>query len=172
MVHNRSRVVNGATHAQFKKLPEWISQHALELYPLLEPGRILFGEWLYARHSRAYSRLPDYFLAFDIFDGTSGQFLSRRARNELLAPSGIAAVPLIFEGPLRRSDLPPLLDTRSRFASEPVEGLYLRVDEGASLKARAKLVRPDFMQNITTHWSSHSLIRNGLAQWGRVRGED
>jgi hypothetical protein len=36
---------------------------------ILEPGRhILFGEWCRAQHSVFYSRLPDYFLAFDIWD--------------------------------------------------------------------------------------------------------
>jgi hypothetical protein len=44
-----------------------------------------------------------------------------------------------------------------------VEGLYLRRDQGGFLEARAKLVRPEFVQAIEEHWSSRTLERNGLA---------
>jgi hypothetical protein len=38
---------------------------------------ILFGEWLMARHTMAYDMLPDWFIAFDIFDTATNQFLSK-----------------------------------------------------------------------------------------------
>ena len=37
---------------------------------------ILFGEWVYARHSVHYRRLPHYFFEFDIYDKRSQEFLS------------------------------------------------------------------------------------------------
>jgi atypical dual specificity phosphatase len=170
VVQNRSHFVNEATHAQFKALPQWLAAHAHELYPILEPGRILYGEWLYARHTVAYSRLPDYFLAFDVYDRSRGVFLSRRARDALLADTTLATVPLLYEGPLRgpaaAADLLPRLQrAESRFAAGPVEGLYLRVDDAATetLAVRAKVVRADFAQAITSHWAGRVLERNTLA---------
>ena len=44
--------------------------------------RILYGEWLCARHTVAYDKLPDWFVAFDIFDVPAGRFLSRRVQSD------------------------------------------------------------------------------------------
>ena len=41
---------------------------------------ILFGEWLYARHSVHYRRLPHYFFEFDIYDKEAGAFLDLERR--------------------------------------------------------------------------------------------
>ena len=38
------------------------------------------GEWLYAKHSIHYTRLPDYFLAFDLYDRRTGVFHSSAER--------------------------------------------------------------------------------------------
>ena len=67
---NRSHYVNHATHAQFKALDTWLATHRDDLFAVLqEPGRfILFGEWMYARHSIHYTALPSYYIAFDIYD--------------------------------------------------------------------------------------------------------
>merc|ERR1712183_1043987 len=68
LVQNRSHFVNSKTHKQFSVLDTWIEKHSWGLFAVLRPERdILFGEWLYAKHSIHYTSLPDYFLAFDIF---------------------------------------------------------------------------------------------------------
>ena len=64
--------------------------------------RVLYGEWLCARHTVAYDKLPDWFVAFDIFDVPAGRFLSRRV---LLAgdwdgPWLLARLVRLFLGPL------------------------------------------------------------------------
>lgn len=141
---------------------------------LVAPGVfVLFGEWLYARHTVAYSHLPDYFLAFDLMHAPSGRLLSRREFRRRLCGSGIQLVPTIatrvLAGP---PDLRALLDTTSRFAAGPVEGVYVRCDEPPAqppagvlewVQRQAKLVRPDFIQAIEEHWSSRALERNTLA---------
>ena len=67
----------------------------------LEPERhILFGEWLYAKHSIHYAQLPSYFIAFDMFDRKENKFYSRRERNKLLDQTTIPYVPLLQEQPL------------------------------------------------------------------------
>ena len=47
---------------------------------MLEDRFILFGEWLYARHSIHYRRLPHYFFEFDIYDKQQEAFLDLDAR--------------------------------------------------------------------------------------------
>lgn len=102
-VQNRSHFINSKTHRQFGSLDTWLSEHSEGLFKVLgsDPGRyVLFGEWLYATHSVPYTRLPDYFLAFDVYDRKVGKFLSWRERNKCLEGTGIHPVKLIAEDTL------------------------------------------------------------------------
>ena len=70
-VQNRS--TRSSTHKQFSTLDAWLEAHSSALFQVMEPERhVLFREWLYAKHSIHYTRLPDYFLAFDLYDWRTG----------------------------------------------------------------------------------------------------
>lgn len=100
-VQNRSHFINSKTHKQFSSLDVWLSNNSPSLFEILTPGQhVLFGEWLYAKHSIHYTRLPGYFMAFDIYDRVVGKFLSWRERNRRLEGSGIPIVKQIAEVPL------------------------------------------------------------------------
>ena len=97
-VQNRSHYINSKTHRQFSTLDSWLAQHSSALYDILEPGRhVLFGEWLYAKHSIYYTRLPGYFMAFDLYDREVDRFYSWRERNRRLKDSEIPIVRQITE---------------------------------------------------------------------------
>jgi len=97
-VQNRSHFINSKTHKQFSSLDAWLTENSASLYQILEPGQhILFGEWLYAKHSIHYTRLPGYFMAFDIYDREAGKFFSWRERNRRLEGSEIPIVRQIAE---------------------------------------------------------------------------
>ncbi|MEI7951281.1 MAG: RNA ligase family protein, partial [Synechococcaceae cyanobacterium ELA182] len=70
---------------QFSGLTTWLALHGPDLEAFLqEPehqGMILFGEWCAARHSVAYTHLPDPFLLFDVADPAQQQFWSRHRRD-------------------------------------------------------------------------------------------
>jgi len=159
---NRSHYVNSSTHRQFGQLDAWIEQHRAALFEILEPGRhVLFGEWLYAKHSIFYSRLPSLFLAFDIYDRQEGVFLSHAERTRRLEGSGISAVRTIFQGVVRsREELLGFLDQPSQFSDGPIEGIYCRIDEGPHLRLRGKIVRQEFLQGIEQHWTHQGIVRN------------
>lgn len=130
---------------------------------VLVPGRLLFGEWCYAVHSIHYDRLPDWFLAFDLYDWRTNKFLSRESRHNLLKGTGIQEVPFLGTYTVEKEqDLINILNsTPSRLYDGPVEGIYLRTsNEDGYLDMRAKLVRPDFTQSIKVHWSKNKLITN------------
>ena len=104
-VQNRSHYVNSQTHRQFSTLDSWLTEHSSGLYDAIEPGRhVLFGEWLYAKHSIHYTKLPGYFMAFDIYDRKCGKFYSWRERNKRLADTGIPVVRQIAETTLAGRD--------------------------------------------------------------------
>lgn len=92
-VQNRSHFVDSSTHKQFSTLDAWLEAHSSALFQVMEPERhVLFGEWLYAKHSIHYTRLPDYFLAFDLYDRRTGVFHSSAERDRLLKDTGIMTV--------------------------------------------------------------------------------
>ncbi len=147
--------------AQFKPLRRWLAPRADALAAALSPDLMLFGEWCYAVHSVRYTRLPDWFLAFDVFDRARGEFWSVGRRNALAAELGVAVVPQLGAGRFKLPQLKALLGN-SKLTDGPAEGLYVRRDAGDHLVARAKLVRREFVQAIDEHWSKQPLVPNAL----------
>eukprot|EP00727_Mastigamoeba_balamuthi_P014157 m51a1_g9364 putative dna ligase (233) ;mRNA; r:175445-176266 len=160
LFQNRSHYVSSCTSEQFKGLERWAAQ-VPALYGILEPGRVLFGEWMAAKHSIHYTRLPGYFLAFDVWDTRARRFLCAAERDRLLEGSGIPVVRRVFEGVLTKDALKQLvMQTQSAFRDGPVEGIYLRVDGAQYNESRGKVVRPGFLDNDTAHWSKGKIVKN------------
>lgn len=163
-VQNRGGYIGPGSHPQFGPLWGWLAGREEGLAVALGRGRILFGEWCFACHSVGYDRLPDWFLAFDIYDRSAQRFWSVARRDALLDPLGIHVVPAIATGRFQLDDLRRMLDQPSRVGSGPLEGLYLRREADGWLTDRAKLVRAEFTQAIEEHWSRQPLVRNRLAE--------
>jgi hypothetical protein len=158
---NRGAYLQLPGSGQWKKLSDWLTPKMDVLFENLMSQYILFGEWCYAQHSVRYVGLPDWFLGFDIYDRSSGRFLSCGHRDDLLEKMDIARVPAITRG---RFTLPELLEllSQSRLTDLPAEGLYLRHDGDQWLEERAKLVRPAFIQAVEQHWTRSGLKPNQL----------
>jgi hypothetical protein len=161
---NRNHRFSTGGKGQFEKLGEWAYRRFDLLHEHLSDRYVLFGEWCYARHSVHYDRLPDYFLGFDVYDRIGGFFLDTAERDRFFERVGVTGVRRVADGRFTREGLMRLLQTeRSGYADAPVEGFVVRRDEGGRLAARAKLVRPGFIQGISTHWSKGRLELNRLA---------
>ena len=170
LAQNRSHYVTSQSHSQFKTLDIWINEHP-ELYDILDPHYILFGEWVYAKHSLHYDRLPGYFIAFDIYDKKNEKYLSVKERNNRLQGTSIPIIkPLVTDQIIRtRDEYQKLLDTTSHYMKDSkttLEGIYIRVDDDNTgfLKHRCKVVRPDFIQTVDTsgHWSTKDVVKNQI----------
>ena len=68
-------LITEGMHPQYDLFKQWAAVKRPVLEERLEDRFILFGEWVYARHSVHYRRLPHYFFEFDIYDKGSGDFL-------------------------------------------------------------------------------------------------
>lgn len=164
---NRGQYLHTPHAGQFARLPDWLAVHgdgvqtALALYA--DAGLMLFGEWCAARHSLDYTALPDWFLLFDVYERHSGRFWSSTRRNALATDCGLATVPTLFHGRQTLAGLTAMLETTpSRYRSGTLEGVVVRQEGELWCDARAKLVRPDFTQTITEHWSRRRLAWNRL----------
>lgn len=171
----RGHLITEGMHPQYDLFKQWaaVKRHTLERQ--LENRFILFGEWVYARHSISYRKLPHYFFEFDIYDKHRHKFLDLEQRLARLEGTGIETVPVVHTGRLRRDDLEKLIGPScfdSQFdnpmthrTDNLMEGLYLRTEADGVVTARAKFVRPEFVEKIkqSTHWQHQQMVPNQLA---------
>jgi hypothetical protein len=167
----------GPRETHFDLFKQWARTHEAALAERLAGGLTLYGEWLYAKHTMFYDRLPHYFMEFDIRDA-SGAFWSTQRRAEHLAGSPIVAVPVLWRGIVERPRELPELVARSLYKSEDwrdalrvaardagvdpdrcaaetcvselAEGLYIKVEDPATgvARARYKWIRASFSAAI------------------------
>lgn len=159
---NRGAYVEAASHPQYQPLGTWLGMRTAKLRDALADDLILFGEWCVARHTVSYDALPDWFLAFDVYDRKAGRFWSRARRDELCSSLAISTVPLLAQRVVGRAAMEALLGP-SRVAGAPMEGIYLRWDDGEWLAHRAKVVRGGWVPPDDEHWKFRALEANRLA---------
>jgi hypothetical protein len=178
-------LVGGGRERQFAPFKQWAQAHESRLLERLEDRYVLYGEWLYAKHSVSYDQLPHYFCEFDIFDKQEQVFLSTMRRQQLLNGSPVISVPVLHEGALpakakhlcamvnhslakssiwrtafektvARQGLDLDLCWRQTDKSDLSEGLYIKLEDAQQVLGRFKWVRPDFVQTILDSGSHHS----------------
>ena len=163
-IQNRGQYLAAPYTGQFDRLARWVNTHEDVLFDALHEHLILFGEWCAARHSVAYDSLPDWFLVFDVYDRSAGRFWSTDRRDALARCLGLSMVPVLSRGRTSLARLESLVQSaESHFRRGPVEGIVVREESPEGLTARAKLVRPEFVQGINEHW------RRRAIEWNRLR---
>ncbi len=179
-------LTGGYRERHFNLMKQWASVHRDAFYQVLGSRYLMYGEWMYAKHTVFYDALPHYFLEFDIYDRTQGIFLDTPSRRKLTEKLPIVSVPVLSEGVfskqqqlldligssnyitegnaacLQRLSQELGLDTGQQCAetdlSTMMEGLYLKVEEGGQVAARLKYVRASFLQRLLES-ESHWLER-------------
>lgn len=161
----------GPRERQFTLFKSWAATHGNVLREALSDRFVLFGEWLYARHTVFYDALPHYFLEFDLLDLSTGHFLGTPERRRLLAGTPVRSVPVLkaqaFDSLAEVTAL--LGPSTASTTGVPMEGLYLKVEEQGRVVERYKWVRPEFLQAILDsgeHWADRPIEPNQLADPG------
>ncbi|MGH7136332.1 MAG: RNA ligase family protein [Pirellulales bacterium] len=172
----RGHLITEGMHPQYDLFKQWAAVKRFVLQERLEDRFILFGEWVYARHSVHYRQLPHYFFEFDIYDKDEEAFLSLVRRLSVLEGMGIETVPVLYTGPLDRDELRPLIgpslfdsqfqNPATKRADNLMEGLYLRTEADDKVSGRAKFVRPEFVEKVkqSTHWQHQAIVPNLLKE--------
>jgi hypothetical protein len=179
-------LTGGPRERQFHLFKQWAHSHAATLHEKLGSRYLLYGEWLYAKHTVFYDQLPHYFLEFDVVDSESGDFLSTERRRQLLGGLPLVPVPVLWTGKaqslgelraligsslykspqwrqsLRQAALEAGLDPdralRETDGSDLMEGLYIKVEEEGRVVERYKFVRASFVTSVLDS-GSHWLKR-------------
>ena len=164
VLQSRGHVLTGGPRErQFDLFKRWASTYRDSLWRILGNRHLMYGEWLYARHTIAYDELPHYFLEFDILDRETGSFLSTDRRHALLAGSPVQSVPVLARSPVPVWE--KLLTRSHCSSSELMEGLYIKWEADGHVQGRYKYVRKGFLQAVAdseTHWMDRLIEPNRL----------
>ena len=175
VLQNRGHEVTTGEHPQYDLFKQWATCKRPVLEEMLADRYIMFGEWLYAKHSVHYQALTHYFFEFDIYDKQEEAFLDLTTRWAMLAGTGVKTVPILHRGAATEKELREMIGPSafaSRFdnpltgeADNIMEGLYLRTEAEGKVTGRAKLVRPEFVEKVkqSTHWQQQQMVPNLLA---------
>jgi hypothetical protein len=186
-LQSRGHFLTGGPHErQFALLKAWSSRHRDGLWDRLGERFVLYGEWLFAKHTIFYDALPHLFLEFDVLDRLTGCFLSTPERRALLADSPVVSVPVLHEGPLpslealialvgdslyktpgwrarldaaavdEGLDVSRVRDETDR--SDLAEGVYIKAETNGAVVGRFKWVRASFLAAVSAS-GSHPLER-------------
>ncbi len=170
-------LTGGYREKHFNLFKAWTAAKRDELFDALDVRYIMYGEWLYAKHTVFYTHLPHYFMEFDLYDKQEDVFLSTGKRRELLAqcPS-VMSVPVLqacqgdaigqledyvvqslFISDNHMDVLRKVCGQHAVDADRSVvetdnsilaEGLYLKIEDEDTVLDRLKFVRSSFMTNI------------------------
>jgi len=177
-LQSRGHYLNGGYgERQFDLFKRWAGCMAEPLWQILQDRYIMYGEWLYAKHTVFYDCLPHYFMEFDIFDKETRRFFSTKKRKEILQTAPfVHSVRVLDEGRYESVEEITCWIGRSLFISgDPeaqlrrqcqksgvdadtavcqtdlcgmMEGIYIKVEDGDYVTDRLKYVRGSFLNTI------------------------
>jgi len=169
-------LTGGPRERHFDLFKTWARCHQAVLHDLLGSCFVMYGEWLFARHTIYYDALPHYFVEFDVLDRRDDVFLSTERRQHLLAGTPVVSAPVLWTGRLGSAARLPSLVGPSRFhtpiwpessrqsclaagvapdvalsetdTTDLMEGLYIKVEQDGRVVSRYKYVRGDFLTAV------------------------
>ena len=169
-------LTGGYRERHYNFMKQWANYHRDTFFEMLGTRYIMYGEWLYAKHTIFYDALPNYFLEFDIMDRETGIFLDTPARHKLLKGSPVESVPVLGEGSYTSEEqmlkligpsryitvnqrenlynaavkvgLDPERSLKDTDLSGLMEGLYIKVEENGRVVDRMKFVRAEFLHQV------------------------
>ncbi|MDO5541339.1 MAG: RNA ligase family protein [Eubacteriales bacterium] len=177
MLQSRGHYLTGGYRERhYNLMKQWAMVHKDTFYSVLGSRYIMYGEWMYAKHTIYYDALPHYFMEFDIYDREKGIYLDTPSRRRLTSQMSVSSVPVLGEkvfsskdellGLLGQSNYvtgkqrQSLYDSVVNLGLDPqqscgetelsglMEGLYIKIEENGQVAGRLKYVRPAFLQCV------------------------
>ena len=167
-------LIGGVREKHFNLFKQWAITHQQAFCETLGSRYVMYGEWVYAKHTIFYDALPHYFLEFDVLDREMDVFLDTPSRHQLLANLPVVSVPVICRKTFRSLKELTSLVGKSQFIREGhvarmlefcdsegldrdtawnetdhsamMEGLYIKHEENGHVLDRFKFVRRTFLQ--------------------------
>jgi len=187
-----------ASGKEYYHLHQWAKDNWEDLLDLLGERYVLFGEWMYNKHTVFYDKLPHHFLESDIYDQDRQVWLSTSARNDLLKrfkfikqvpviaafkPSELWQVTSLVGKTIYQTEAwQDALQIKCKMLgisfkkvmeetdpSGMMEGLYIKQEDDLKVINRYKYVRYGFLQKIL---ESGSHVMDRVPIYNSIIGED
>lgn len=167
LIRNRDHILrkgyfkDTSAKKQFSSIWTWFYKNKKRFAKLKDAGPYsIYGEWCVAQHGIYYTKLPDWFIAYDIFDYEKKYFLSPVLARQILSDCGFATPTLFHQGMFDQSEmeLVELSNLRSEYTEGKLEGIYIKVYDDNKILQRFKLVRSDFERGA--FWNHKKMKRN------------
>ena len=178
LIQSRGRYLTGGYRERhYNLLKSWANANKDALWGVLGDRYVMYGEWMYAKHTVFYDALPSYFIEFDIYDRKTQTFLDTARRRAITQPLGVISAPVLAQGKFTSSKQILSLITQSHYVtnnhlqvlvdvcnrqgldaqrfvaqtdtSTTMEGLYVKVEEDGIVTQRVKYVRAGYVQSAT-----------------------
>ena len=176
LLQSRGHYLSGGySERHYNLMKQWANNNKELFYSVLGSRYIMYGEWMYAKHTVFYDALPDYFMEFDIYDRDEEIFLDTNARRQLTEQMQIVhSVPVLASGVFKSKEAILAYIGQSKYITEnhievlkriaekqgldverqvretdpsvTMEGLYIKVEADGIVKDRVKFVRNSFYQ--------------------------
>jgi len=186
-------LAGGPREAQFSLFKSWAKSMEMRLRGILGCRYVMYGEWLWVKHTVFYNDLPHYFMEFDIYDSETSTWLSTARRHTMLDGSGIVSVKVLVDGCFEKRDKLSELIAASNFIDQCsraadlttacetagydkgieqtdqtglMEGLYIKEENDDCVLGRYKFVRKSFLDVVAEsggHWFDRTFVYNKLA---------
>jgi phosphoglycolate phosphatase-like HAD superfamily hydrolase len=168
MLQSRGHYLRGGPRErQYDLLKQQMNSIVDELYYVLDERYVMYGEWLYAKHSVYYDALPDYFMEFDIYDKQTDTFLSEQRRMDLLASrSGInlpiTSVRVLYRGAVNSLDELKAMIGPSAFVTNRRKDNLVDVAKTLGLDVDRVIKETDLdpnMEGLYVKWEEDGIIK-------------
>lgn len=155
VVRNRTKILRkgqemkNPSQAQFASAWNWMHQNKSMFDVLDEHGPYsVYGEWMIQQHGMEYDALPEWFIAFDVYDWEKDHYIDPKKADNILRECGFSVIPTLLYGKLDS------YETLEEFANGPSiftldakrEGIIVKVSNGESVTTKFKMVRQGFEQ--------------------------
>lgn len=154
VVRNRTKILRkgqelkNSSQLQFASAWNWMHQNKSMFDDLSQHGPYsVYGEWMIQQHGMSYDSLPDWFVAFDVYDWEKGFYLDPVIANFVLRRCGFSTISVLNFRPQSYERLEELANELSGFDSNQIrEGIIVKVSNGESITTKFKMVRQGFEQ--------------------------
>lgn len=147
---------------QFRPTWNWIHEHGKEIrqiQELLMSPITIYGEWMNFCHSLNYNKLPDLFIAYDIYSVEDKKFLAPDIVEDLLSKTTIKYIKpnkVIFNN---RDEIVAYSEKMSDYRDGRREGIVVKTSNGRFVEDVFKVVNKYFVRREDFN---EVIIKNGL----------
>lgn len=132
---------------QFKSAWNWVHDHKYDIQnisDLLMSDITIFGDWMFAYHSVEYNKLPDWFIAYDIWVVEDNKFLSPSRVDDILSKTNIKYIKP-YKAELKSvQDVITWSELESDYTDNVREGIVIKTEKNGFMENSYKVVNKFF----------------------------